>query len=539
MSSSELDMRAARERVETVEKRIAALAEAGVDVAALRTQLAFAHGALRDSRLADIEAICDEVMGSARRLAELGGRSPAHPAQTRTPASGTEAFQRVKIQRAQLADEVKSAIDAEVKSQMVGSEALAATQLVEAMARRVSALENRSHAPDLAAQIEQLGCRVNELTAGSNEARLLAERLQSIEARLATAAAPESMDIHGLVTKAIAEALPSQANDLLRAAIEKLPTRDDLHQIAETLRTDLDWRLERTAAEHGWCSLSDVQTTVRKALAEQDPGGGVVASSQLARLETTLSEFVQQSQEQQSRLIAALADRVAYQTKSLTRRMIVRDNAPGERLSPETEELPPSNTSGEASQDSAHLAAITVGPSNPSPSKAPTEVSLDPVPPETLAQVRERLGDTTMLTKRVQAAPATPAAPQGAQEDESEPTLHQMVTAAVEHALGDAPKSSIASTLVPSSALANEGSSSDRLLPAGTNPDGLNALVATEVTRQIAGVVPALTIPNDDDLVRAVIRVLPAALQDEAGTLRVVLHCWHWRRLPNQAPWQS
>ncbi|MBN8526307.1 MAG: hypothetical protein J0M02_13315, partial [Planctomycetes bacterium] len=169
----DIDIRAARDRIETVEKRIAAMHDAGVDVAALRAQLAFAHHALREGRLADIEAICDEVLGAARRLAELGSRAsqvrtpahgtpaiPAQPAAQPTAAqeTGTEALRRVRVGRAQLADEVRAAIDAEVKSQMQPTADPAASQLLQ----RLEAIERRLAAPPSTPDLSPIAARLDD-----------------------------------------------------------------------------------------------------------------------------------------------------------------------------------------------------------------------------------------------------------------------------------------------------------------------------------------------------------------------------------------
>jgi hypothetical protein len=647
------DTRAARDRIETVEKRIAAMHDAGVDVAALRAQLAFAHHSLREGRLADIEAICDEVLGAARRLAELGSRAsqvrtPAHgtpvhqPTQVRTPAFGTpvpqsspsaslepstEALQRVKVGRAQLADEVRAVIEAEVKSQLHPpvDPAIAMAPLLarleelegqksspppapaqpdltpllerlEAMEGKVSAPPPAPVQPDLSPLLERLNAmegrladaaapptvpapapdltpilnrlealesrigeqqvshsgnaemldhlravesRLGELAA-RNQAdpaltagvQVLADRLTTLESRPAATAVDETA-IGAIVRKTIDDVVPRQASELLREAISKLPTRDDLHQIAETLRADLDWRLEKAAAEHGWCSLSDVQTTVRKSMAEQEPGSS--GGSHLGRLEIAMAEFVQQSKEQQDRLIAALAERVVNHTKSLTKRMLVRDSAASERRHHETEELSPSFSSGD--DGSSRMAAITSVAKDP-PAKSPTEMSLDPVPPEILDASRRMHGDTTLFTKRIEVLP-----PESAGDDlptEKQPDLHDLVTAEVERAL----RSGAASTMTEGPMIIGEGSSSSALATSGTDsrigvvtsqdpapatataiatsatpaavvPADLPVLIAAEVGRQLAMTVPVHLPPSDSDLARAIARALPQALQDD------------------------
>lgn len=510
------DIRAARDRIETVEKRIAAMQDAGVDTAALRAQLAFAHHALREGRLADIEAICDEVLGAARRLAELGSRA----SQVRTPAHGTpvgpardpstEEIRKVKIGRAQLAEEVRAAIDAEVKAQFIPSVPTAAPAVdFSPLEKRLGALESR----------------LGEVVVHAADAAAVAGKLQAISARLEAlerqpTAGVDQAAIAAIVTRTVEEAVPRQASELLREAIAKLPTRDDLHQIAETLRADLDWRLEKAAAEHGWCSLVDVQSSVRKAMAEQDPGM-MAGGSQLGRLEIALAEFVQQSKDQQDRLIAALADKVVQRTQSLTKRMLVREpdgkqEKPPKSQKRDTEELSPS-LSVPTGEGSSRMAAIT-GVQRSVPGTAATEPLLDPVPAEALDATRKTHGSTTLFTKRVPAqveppeetAEADPATDTG-------PALHDLVTAEVERALRGAAASTLGEGLMAAeSSPVQTAAPLTAPVPTAPGERDLAVLVAAEVGRQLAMTVPVHLPPADSDLARAVARVLPQALQDDA-----------------------
>jgi hypothetical protein len=513
------DIRAARDRIETVEKRIAAMQDAGVDTAALRAQLAFAHHALREGRLADIEAICDEVLGAARRLAELGSRA----SQVRTPAHGTpvqanrdpstEEIRKVKIGRAQLAEEVRAAIDAEVKAQFIPSVTTPAAPV------DFSPVEKR---------LEALESRLSEVVVHAADAAAVAGKLQAISARLEAlehqpAAEVDHAAIAAIVTRTVEETVPRQASELLREAIAKLPTRDDLHQIAETLRADLDWRLEKAAAEHGWCSLVDVQSSVRKAMAEQDPGM-MAGGSQLGRLEIALAEFVQQSKDQQDRLIAALADKVVQRTQSLTKRMLVRDpddkqEKPHKSQKRDTEELSPS-LSVPTGEGSSRMAAIT-GVQRSIPGTSATEPSLDPVPAETLDATRKTHGSTTLFTKRVPARVELPDEVATAESNpamDSGPALHDLVTAEVERALRGAAASTLGEGMlaVESSPIQTAGPESVPSVPVAPGERDLAVLVAAEVGRQLAMTVPVHLPPADSDLARAVARVLPQALQDEA-----------------------
>lgn len=515
------DIRAARDRIETVEKRIAAMQDAGVDTAALRAQLAFAHHALREGRLADIEAICDEVLGAARRLAELGTRA----SQVRTPAHGTpaapardpstEEIRKVKIGRAQLAEEVRAAIDAEVKAQFIPSVTTPA-QPVD-----FSPLEKR---------LGSLESRLGEVVVHAADAAAVAGKLQAISARLeALERQPAGVDqaaIVAMVTRSVEEAVPRQASELLREAIAKLPTRDDLHQIAETLRADLDWRLEKAAAEHGWCSLVDVQSSVRKTMAEQDPGM-MASGSQLGRLEIALAEFVQQSKEQQDRLIAALADKVVQRTQSLTKRMLVREPEEKAEKAPksqkrDTEELSPS-LSVPTGEGSSRMAAIT-GVQRAVPATTATEPTLDPVPAEALDATRKTHGSTTLFTKRVPARVELPPEEAATSEanlaTDSGPALHDLVTAEVERALRGAAASTLGEGMgmsaTESSPIQTAGPQSAPTVPMVPGERDLAVLVAAEVGRQLAMTVPVHLPPADSDLARAVARVLPQALQDES-----------------------
>lgn len=473
-------MPASHERIDLVERRLAALQDAGVDVAALRAQLAFAHSARREGRLADVEAICDEVLGAARRLAELGGGHARTQPQPKSqpqpqPQPSTESLQRVRVSRAQLADEVRGAIDAEVKAQLAGRHG----------AEAISG--------DLDARLKAIESRLDAIVGHAADAAAVAGRLRSLDERLSqlehrTAPSADATAIAAQVEAAVAEALPRQAAGQLREAISQLPTREDLHQIAETLRADLDWRLEKAAAEHGWCSLTDVQASVRKALADQDPG--MLPGSQLGRLEVALAEFVQQNRDQQERLIAALAERVAQQTKVLTKRMLTRPEAPPPERS-DTDTLLPQ--SGPAAGDgSSHHATVAAEPSTDRESR----LGLDAVPPDAVQAVRRDHGGTTLFTRRV------------ANEPLPGNDLAELVTNEVERALGGIAAATATQAEAPPP-------SATTAPPVNQAPADLAVIVAAEVGRQLAHTIPVQLPPSDADLARAVTRILPAAFQDE------------------------
>jgi hypothetical protein len=369
--------------------------------------------------------------------------------------------------------------------------------------------------------LSALDGRLAALGAGVERLTALEQRLQAVEQKPVQAMDADA--VAAVVTRVIDETVPRQASELLREAIAKLPTRDDLSQIADTLRADLDWRLEKAAAEHGWCSLGDVQSSVRKALAEQDPSP--VGGSQLGRLEAALAEFVQQSKDQQDRLITALASRVAQHTKVLTKRMLVRDTVgesatPIEESRPETEELIPSLS--ETGQGSSRMAAITgASQRNLAAEKTPTERSLDPVPPEALEATRHEHGHTTLFTSRVPASALPANEPAVENLGQPTPDIQELVSAEVERALRGATTSTMTegAATAPPQALdtlpLQTPSPPPANTPAAVERD-LGVLIAAEVGRQLANTIPVQLPPSDADLARAVARALPAALQDES-----------------------
>lgn len=72
---TESDLSGARVRISTVERRLAALQDLGLDVAALQTQLGQARSRIEQGQADDAQALCDEVAEAARRLASGASRS--------------------------------------------------------------------------------------------------------------------------------------------------------------------------------------------------------------------------------------------------------------------------------------------------------------------------------------------------------------------------------------------------------------------------------------------------------------------------------
>lgn len=106
------------------------------------------------------------------------------------------------------------------------------------------------------------------------------------------------------VRELIAEALSKAAEHNAPADLEALTTR-----LGNDLRADLDWQIQRLAAEKGWVTLADVHSELRtsggaKPASEPSSGPG------FARLEAALVEFVRQTQSQQQQFLNVLQKRV-------------------------------------------------------------------------------------------------------------------------------------------------------------------------------------------------------------------------------------
>ncbi|GDY12164.1 hypothetical protein LBMAG53_10420 [Planctomycetota bacterium] len=88
---------------------------------------------------------------------------------------------------------------------------------------------------------------------------------------------------------------------------------------AARFEADMEWRIEKLAAERGWCSLGDVQAVVDQAM-KNGTGSGAHGAPQFARLEAALSEFVRQTIHQQEQFINALQQRFERGTALLLRK---------------------------------------------------------------------------------------------------------------------------------------------------------------------------------------------------------------------------
>ncbi len=124
----EADNRQAEERIDTAEKRLAALQDLGLDTAALRSRLAFARTCLLEGNTADVNALCEEVLSAARRLAD--GAGPAAEAKPRTGRLSSD----------QLGEEVHALLDQGLFAQLLAAHQAGPDPRLEA---RLLTLENR------------------------------------------------------------------------------------------------------------------------------------------------------------------------------------------------------------------------------------------------------------------------------------------------------------------------------------------------------------------------------------------------------------
>jgi hypothetical protein len=169
----DIDARQAAERIDTVEKRLAALHDLGVDTAALRSQLAFARTCLHEGRSAEIEGICEEVLAAARRLAE-GGDS----------AAGGDGKQRTgRISRDQLAGEIRTVLGQGLFAKLLAEHRTGPDPRLEA---RLQAIET-----GLQRQLAEALSTVAQVraTAQAEQAALRAELLERLGAAAPASAA--------------------------------------------------------------------------------------------------------------------------------------------------------------------------------------------------------------------------------------------------------------------------------------------------------------------------------------------------------------
>lgn len=185
----------ALERIDTAEKRLAALHDLGVDTAALRSQIAFARTRLHEGHADDAETLADEVLTSARRLAEGTAQPEGRPRTGR-------------ITRDQLSEEIRAVL----------TSGLLAKTLTEVRSGPDPRLEARLAAIDhvVTTRVEQV------LSSARSELAVLNAEVQHLRQRLDQAAdfSPLTAAIeHGMAKLAEAVIRPLAPSDAQPSAV--------------------------------------------------------------------------------------------------------------------------------------------------------------------------------------------------------------------------------------------------------------------------------------------------------------------------------
>lgn len=178
----------------------------------------------------------------------------------------------------------------------------------EALAKTTS--ERADHSERYAATeatIAQLSATVAAIDAALPEriaAALGSSLPEAVSAAVGAAMTGVTEAVAGPVRELVAETLAKTTPPDLDAMMAKL-NRD--------MQTDMDWQVERLAAERGWATLADVRAELRSG------GTPVPATSSdnapgFARLEAALVEFVRQTQSQQQQFLNVLQERVEQGT---------------------------------------------------------------------------------------------------------------------------------------------------------------------------------------------------------------------------------
>lgn len=116
----------------------------------------------------------------------------------------------------------------------------------------------------------------------------------------------------------VTEAVMTPVRELVAEALTQSksapPDLDALAtRLGNDLRSDLDWQVERLAAEKGWVTLADVHAEMRTS-PNNKPGADNPTAPGFARLEAALVEFVRQTQSQQQQFLNVLQERVEQGT---------------------------------------------------------------------------------------------------------------------------------------------------------------------------------------------------------------------------------
>jgi hypothetical protein len=465
-----------------LEPRVASV-EAGLDAAGER---------LREA----IAAVHLDAAGLPQRIAELlDERLPDTVRDGLHAAVGPAVADALE---ARLGSDIAAAIQAQLSPAV---ESALAERLPPAVAAAVQSEVLRTVEPCVTAALAErlpqaVASAVHERLASTVE-RALAERLpQAIDLALSERPQPDPEALRrqveegltGRIDRAVAAKAAVAASDAVtegtdpvaaaRAVVEErlaaMATAND-----QRLEADIEWRLEKLAAERGWCSLGDVESVVSQAVRA---GGGSGPTPSFARLEAALAEFVRQTIQQQEQFIAALQQRFERGTALLLRQA----GGTGAQVRRNTQ-LP--STPAQASAEPGHDSSSSLYPA--------ASVSADPadaVDPDAIAAAAQALagastGSISGLTGAI--AAALPVDVPQADLTAITAAVARPVTVAAEAEPADQQPG-------PAEALARQG----EVQPATS----LEALVAAEVARQLAAMPPVATDPGPfdiDDLVRA------------------------------------
>ncbi|MCK6491328.1 MAG: hypothetical protein L6R48_24010, partial [Planctomycetes bacterium] len=338
-----------------------------------------------------------------RATAEMAGLRTSIEGNLRVPAEASRRAEQASNRAAELATKAEARAEAAEASAAANAEAF--TELRSTLETSLRALVDEAAERTVAVLAEAKSQESAVRTAaGSHE---LNELIASVGEQAAAA---------GEQAKAAAEAARAATAAAEQAAANAI-TREDLDRLGESLRKDLDWQVEKVAAERGWCTMADVDAAlVRSADAGADSQQAKAVTS---RLERALAGFVTQSQQQQQRLMDLLQNRLAGGPAASPGSGALSRGAPagaGEAPRPrkrETEQLIPLDESsppgGEADLDvlsrSSQYRALkndrvgegeaqpSSAPESPSDDEAPTRKLTDPAAPELNPTTRMVLKD--------------------------------------------------------------------------------------------------------------------------------------------------
>lgn len=369
-----------------------------------------------------------------RATTEMAGLRTSIEGNLRVPAEASRRAEQASNRAAELATKAEARAEAAEASAAANAEAF--TELRATLEHSLRALVDEAAERTVAVLAEAKSQESAVRTAaGSHE---LNELIASVGEQAAAA---------GEQAKAAAEAARAATAAAQQAAANAI-TREDLDRLGESLRKDLDWQVEKVAAERGWCTMADVDAALVRT-ADAGPANEQ-AKAATSRLERALAGFVAQSQQQQQRLMDLLQNRLAGGpatnpgSGALSRSTPAGGAEPARARKRETEQLIPLDESGPPGAEpdldvlshSSQYRAIKddrVGEGEAQPSCAPEGASGDDEPTRKLTDpAAPELNPTTrmVLKDAIQAPPAAPVAqaperePEEQAADDSSSDLH-------------------------------------------------------------------------------------------------------------------